>query len=436
MKTNAAVIFSLVLALAVAQSEAQEPTLIPNPYMDAASWSHVPSSVVQASHCDECGGVADSCECHGGDSGLFHGLHGRRWCNGLWGDVEYLLWWSKERTLPPLVTTSPAGTAEAQAGVLGLPSTTILFGDEEVGDDPNSGFRVTLGTWLDNQRSTGLGARFFGITAEDDFSQSSDLAGNPILGRPFYNAELDIQDALLLSFPGESHGNVNVSAENEVRGFDIVLRKLLLQGYCNRFDLVGGYTNVRVEDSVQVNDRLISDDPARLPLGSTIDTEDRFEVRNQFDGGFVGLMATAEDGRLTWKLLAKIAFGNMNQRARISGTTHSAIPGPGGVVSSTSDFGLLALPTNIGTYETDEFAMIPEINVNVGYRCTDNFHLTLGYSFIYWTEMALAGDIIDTTINPTQMTGPLVGAARPAFPGLTSDDFWYSGLSVGGTLRF
>ena len=67
---------------------------------------------------------------------------------------------------------------------------------------------------------------------------------------------------------------------------------------------------------------------------------------------------------------------------------------------------------------------------------TNCFQVTLGYSFVYWTELALAGDMIDTTINPTQMVGPLVGAARPAVPSIASDNFWYTGLSVGGTLRF
>src|SRR5258707_15873832 len=49
-----------------------------------------------------------------------------------WVEMEYLAWSVKGDRLPPLVTTSPAGTPQAQAGILGPPSTTVLFGDSSV----------------------------------------------------------------------------------------------------------------------------------------------------------------------------------------------------------------------------------------------------------------------------------------------------------------
>src|SRR5262245_25821908 len=39
----------------------------------------------------------------------------------MWVNVEYLLWWAKGSPLPPLVSTSPAGTPVTSAGVLGTP---------------------------------------------------------------------------------------------------------------------------------------------------------------------------------------------------------------------------------------------------------------------------------------------------------------------------
>ena len=49
-----------------------------------------------------------------------------------WVGMDYLAWSVKGDRLPPLVTTSPAGTPLAQAGVLGPPGTTVLFGDSSV----------------------------------------------------------------------------------------------------------------------------------------------------------------------------------------------------------------------------------------------------------------------------------------------------------------
>lgn len=39
-----------------------------------------------------------------------------------WVSAEYLLWWSKGNEIPPLVSSSPAGTPRADAGVIGSPA--------------------------------------------------------------------------------------------------------------------------------------------------------------------------------------------------------------------------------------------------------------------------------------------------------------------------
>ncbi len=370
--------------------------------------------------CDDCGG-----DCGGT-------CNDKRFGFGGWGDVEYLLLWGKDQRLPILATTSPAGTASNIAGHIGLPTTSVLFGDEMVGGDPYSGVRLSGGAWLNCEQTFGIGGRAFMVEGEDDWSASSDVNGNPILARPFFNIDSGGQDALLVAYPGISHGSINISADNETRGFDVFVRKLLVTGHCNRVDLIGGYQSTTIEDSVTVSNTLISDDPSRIPLGAQIDTRDYFEIENEFHGGFVGLMSSAQDGRLTWNLLAKVAFGNMNQQATIRGTTTSSVPGVG---SSTADVGLLAMPTNIGRFDRDEFAIVPELNVSMGYDCSKNCTITVGYTFIYWSEVALAGQMIDTTLNPTQLTGPLVGPARPSSD-FSSDGFWLTGLSIGGSVRF
>jgi len=449
MKTILLAVYSLAIVLLIGQANAWSQV----PWATAPTHSHKfghTQRIAPAFYCGGCGDVAGTCDCHssgrqsllsgllGGGTRLGNSLNGAGGVfegmaeSGGWIDAEYLLWWSKQRFIPPLATTSPDGTPENEAGHLGGLTTTILFGDELIGENPDSGFRFSTGKWLDQRKTLGIGGRYYTVNNQDAYFKSSSINSSPILTRPFFNTETNDQDALLVAYPGRSHGHISIIAENELRGFDFFLRKLLIAGYGNRLDLIGGYQNSRIKDSVDVRDTLISDDPTLIPLGSQIETQDFFEVRNQFDGGFVGFMASAEDGCLSWRMLGKIAFGNMNQQANISGSTTSSVPGAG---SSSDPFGLLALPSNIGSFDRDEFAMVPELNVSVGYNVTNNFKLTLGYSFIYWTEVALAGDMIDTTINPSQLSGPLAGPARPS-TSLASDGFWYSGLSLGGNLRF
>jgi hypothetical protein len=348
----------------------------------------------------------------------------------VWGQAEYLLLWSDKRYVPALVTTSPQATPAEVAGRLGLSSTSVLLGDEGVGNDAQSGFRVGLGFWLNRVQTVGIGARYFLVGGDDDqFRRSS--AGDPILARPFFNAALGEQDALLVAYPGLSTGSVDMTTSNQAQGADIFLRLLLHSGYGNRFDLIGGYQFSRIDDSVIATDTLSPLGPD-IPSGSFIETTDLFKTQNDFHGGYVGLMGLAEDGRITWRMLGKVAFGNMNQQATVSGRTLSSVPGTPDV---TRDFGLLALPTNIGTYEQDKFAVVPELDVSVAYKLTNQLEVSIGYALIYWNEVLTAGDLIDLDLNPTQIDGDLVGPAVPSVT-LDSHDLWYQGLTAGVAWRF
>ena len=97
---------------------------------------------------------------------------------------------------------------------------------------------------------------------------------------------------------------------------------------------------------------------------------------------------------------------------------------------------MLAQGTNIGTFTSNNFALIPQFDFTLGYDLTCRLRATVGYTFMYWTRVARPGDQIDTSVNLSQL-GPngLVGAPRPAVTGTTSD-FWAQGLNVGLAYRF
>lgn len=434
------------------QQAAYPANYLPANYLPAS-----PYPVSQASYCADgscdpseapcvgaCGGsCGGGCGLLGGSGGGglfsgagFGGLGGAmggfgKQLGGGWFDVEYLAFFNKERYLPEVVTQSPVGTPLNLAGQLGQPTTQLIYGDTHVGNGPYSGVRVASGRWLDPQQSFGIGSRVFYVEGTDDFDRSSE--GDPILARPYFDTDLGGPSSLLVAFPGVSSGEVSVESNNRALGFDIFLRKLLLSGYCNRLDFIGGYHFSRVDDKVEISNNIVNQDINRAPLGTTVMTVDEFKVDNEFHGGFIGVMGASEDGPLSWNVFAKVAFGNMNQEARISGSTTSTVPGPGGG-SFTDSLGLLALPSNIGTVDQDEFAIVPEVALTMGYNVSQNFRLTLGYTFIYWSEVALAGDLINNSIDASQLSGS--NGTEPGVPELKSQDFWYSGLSFGGSLRY
>ncbi len=356
----------------------------------------------------------------------------RHGCPAIWGSVEYLLWWEQDSKYPPLVTTSPNGTPRGDAGVLGFDTTSVLFGgDQPLDNGALSGGRLTLGLWIDPAQRTSIAGREFSI--EDHGSTFAAVSeGNDILARPFFNAFTNEADALLLGFPGDISGNIEVSQNIQTEGAQAFFRHLFRSGCNYRIDLVLGYRYIRVDESISIDNSLEFINETSNLFGTTIDQQDLFDVNNEFHGGELGFMGHSQDGRWTLDFLATLALGSMRQRAAINGSTVST-PLNGDPASVVG--GLLTQSTNIGTYSDDPIAVVPEATVTLGYFVTPRLDLSVGYSFLYMNHVSRPGDIIDTSVNLTQQTGNLEGPARPAFE-FRDSDYWLQGLNFGVNLRY
>lgn len=343
---------------------------------------------------------------------------------------EYLMWFSRGRNTPPLVTTSPVGTARADAGVIGLGTTTTLYGNDPIGTDIRNGGRISF-SHLFADNITSADVRFWGV---EDSSETFTAAGTPIIGRPFFNVGLGQQDAFLVAFPGvTSPGSIRVVSKNDLIGADAYLRRNLWDNGCGSLDILGGYQFSRLDDSLAIGSTSTSIDPqAALPIGSQISVFDSFRTQNEFHGASAGILARSYRGQFTIEALAKIAIGNMRERVSIDGNTNVTTPGGG---STTTQGGLLALPTNIGTEDRNRFTFVPEINVNLLYDVNESWRLIGGYSFIYWNNVVLAGNQIDPNLNLTQLPGPIVGPAQPAAQ-FNRTDFWVQGMNFGAEYRW
>ncbi len=130
-----------------------------------------------------CGPGCGACN-FSGTRGNGSGPFGRGCLSGFYVRGEYLGWAAKGMNLPPLVTTSPPGTAQFDAGVLGEDGTSILFGGQTTGSNMRSGGRITFGWWFDPCQRLGVEADYFGIEDETE-SFTATSTGTPILARPF-----------------------------------------------------------------------------------------------------------------------------------------------------------------------------------------------------------------------------------------------------------
>jgi hypothetical protein len=193
-----------------------------------------------------------------------------------------------------------------------------------------------------------------------------------------------------------------------------------------------GYRFFRVDDSVIIND---SSDffPTSGPIGPvSFASEDTFSARNRFNGGEIGLKGQSYHGPISLEFVTKVAFGNNRENVFINGTNSITVGG----ITTTGVGGLLAQPTNIGSYQRDVFAIVPEGDFNLRWNITCNLRGTLGYTFVYINRVQRSGEAINTTLNPTQIGGgTLVGQPAPVF-GFIDTPFWVQGATAGFEYRW
>ena len=347
---------------------------------------------------------------------------------GFWADLEYLLWWRRGSGAPPLVTTSPDGTLLNDAGVLGLNSTTVLFGGQTVGGGTRPGGRLTVGTWLDCYGCYAVEGRFYALGRQTtQFNVQSFTS--PILTRPFTNQDPLVgplgPTSRVLTFPNiAEEGRVDITGTSEVLGGDILLRRALCSSGCWDVDFLIGYQFARIDEDLVIFDSLVDRNPNNVITdGTRQDIEDRFETRNKYHAGQFGIEATYWGNCWRLELLAKVALGNMNEVARIVGQTTNDVPNdPNSPVVLPG--GLLANSGNSGLHEQDEFAAAPEIVATMVYEIHECIDVSLGYSYIYFSKVAQAGEQIEPNLSV------------PSSFQFNTSSYWLHGLRFGAEWRF
>jgi hypothetical protein len=356
-----------------------------------------------------------------------------------WVNAEYLLWWIKNSDLPPLVTASSISSG----GALNHPDTVVLFGGS-VDNEERSGGRFTAGYWLDCDQTIGIEAGYFFLGSRSvNFTAGSSTPGTTtVIGRPFFNVVSGMEDSELIVAPNLT-GTVHVSSSSRLQGAEVNGICNICCGCCYRVDLLGGFRYLQLDEGLGMHEDLAV--PLTVPLlgGQTLGVTDQFGAHNRFYGGQVGAVAEYRRGEYFVDLLGKVALGDMHQVIDIDGSTVFGLPLSGGA-PMVAKGGLLALPSNIGQFSRDRFAVVPEVDINVGYQVTPHLRAYVGYSFLYSSSVVRPGDQIDLHVNPLQLpllralpggAIPVVGPARPAVV-FKDTDFWAQGISLGLEFQF
>ena len=375
--------------------------------------------------CDS--GCDSGCGC-GGGSALISGCGNKS--TEYWMSMDSLLWFGQRRNSPPLVTTADQGVLPV-AGNQGV--TTQVGGPDGTPTGLLTGYSLSGGKYLDACQKIAVGGRVFGIFQN---SQSRTFTSNATtsIGIPFYNTTINAEDAYLVAFntgaAPVSSGSVNVRTDLNMIGAEASGYFLLGRSSDHRVDLVSGYTYNKLKDSTAIASTTTDLFTGNLiPDGTIFTTSDMFETANNFHGAHIGMLSSVVHKRVTLSTLAKVSFGSMNQTASVRGFTTQDFNG-----TTTFPGGVLTQQSNIVEFSRNTFAFLPEMRVKMGYSLSECIQLNVGYSFMYWSSVALSGNQIDHSVDFTQALGG-APSTRPAFS-FADSGYWMHGIDLGLSMTY
>ncbi|MBV9123598.1 MAG: BBP7 family outer membrane beta-barrel protein [Planctomycetes bacterium] len=348
----------------------------------------------------------------------------------LWGNAEYLLWWSKGTRVPPLVGSVPASVLQMTPAGTNLPtgSLTTLFGDSRIDYPASSGARLTVGGLLNADPYLSLEGTFFGLDrgARGFFTTSP---GDPVVGPLFMDVTHNSLNIIYPQGLTQSSEMASVAARERLWGAEANLG-FGVPAY-RFFEPLAGCRYLNLKDDLAMQSTFLEPGPV------TRTRQDSFRTGDQFYGAQAGLSMDIREGPWAFIMVGKLALGAVQETADIHGLTSQFSTNPLDTV--TVPAGVLAQATNSGHFTKTDFAVVPEFTFNVGYQITRFLYGYVGYNFLYLSQVHRTGDAIDFGVNPNLIPG-LVGvqpsnAVRPvhSFPDST---FWVHGLDVGLEFRY
>lgn len=397
----------------------------------------------------------------------------------VWFDADFLAWRLTNAPLPALTSIVPIGVIQysttnqfisssgatlSQQQILNFASVNLDTSPSFAGGNPLNagtqlGARFTAGVWLDPQESLGLESSFFFINSR--LVPFRDTTGNNITQFPltFPNSSniytltttttatsTTTTSTLLQSLPTvavrQSTSNISGSSSSALLGGEVNARSVFGLQYA-RDPFLGylvsgllGFRYVDFHESLQVGDAVGLFLPpgfqdvngfgqplnTNLPTNLNYTTLDSIRTTNQFFGGQGGLDVNWYAGRFLVDLRGKVGLGVMHETVDVFGATQTnGVVVPGGLLSS---------PLDQGTHTFNRIAVVPEINVKLGYQLRSWVRVFAGYDFLYLSSVVRPGD--QTAISSTNIQATVSGTTTTILLNQPSFQFHPTDLVVNG----
>jgi hypothetical protein len=356
--------------------------------------------------------------------------------------AEYLMWTIKAPPTPPLITGS---SNPADRAVLGAPSTNLLYGGHDQDLGPFSGVRAHFDWWVTDCLGVEAIATIFG-SRKREYTAVSDGSGNPSLGVPFFDVTRGAENAILVSARGAQEGSVDARQTLRLYGFEAnALFQNDCADNCNHLRAIAGVRDLDLRETLDLTTNTtflrggVGTFGGRpVPARAVVFGGDAFSTHDTFYGGQLGFEGEWRHEAVFLRLRTTCGLGFTHESLAIGGSSTLRLPTG---ATATLPGNTLALGSNIGRTTSDEFAVLPEVSVNIGVVVGDHLTLNAGYGFLYWSSVLRPGDQVDRLVNrafvPTLATGAVTAGSAPV-PHATEHgtDIWAHGFNVGATLMW
>jgi len=355
----------------------------------------------------------------------------------IWVGADYLLWHLKNGPIAaPLISTNPLG------GLPSLPTIgTQVVGPSKFDFGEASGGRFTIG-FMNMDQTCGIEITGFILEKlTNSFAFASDANGNPPVGRPVFDALRGTETTPQVAFPGFFAGGVAVKADAQLWGAEA---NFLFSNSWHGPDFILGFRYLGLQEDLGITQTtnllgglaFFNGTPVAAP--GVVTVVDRFETRNDFYGGQVGLQNEMRWGHFFFFTQLKVGFGTTHESVNAFGSSTLSTPGS---PPMTVAGGLLAASGTSLLVSHDEFAVVPEAAISVGYDLGGHIRFSAGYNYLYWSEVARAGSQVNRVVNPeTVPTGGDFGSRNPTTvpvgPVFRHSEFWAQGITFGVAIRY
>lgn len=373
---------------------------------------------------------------YGSGGGLF-GSGSRR----VWGGVDFLYWAPDSMRIPfATVTTSAA----IDLGAIGRTTTASIGpGERDITFDSTSGLRAIGGFTIDESGEFGVeGSGFWMETAKRSYEYGANGVGLPVLAVPFVDVTTGAQSSYVVSSPGLNTGGIKIDVSSRVWGLEV-------NGIYNAYkseEGPGGLTLLAGPRFLQLREQLdyftssttiippgfvppttggvvVANPTSYFPGGGgafagafvggqpqpwVFTTSDRIRTQNDFYGGQVGFRGDIGYGGAFISLTGKAGAGYMRSFVDLEGgSTFTAVG-----ITSTQPGGLYNQAQQLGRHRRDNFALLGEGGVNVGYQLGTFVRVQAGYSFLWVNNVLRPTRSMSERLVPNQIPNiaPYTGA--------------------------